>query len=200
MTAVAETRVLPEPLDDPRVAVLRGDVNAESDIEAAIGDSRLVVSLAANSIGETAQEITRSMAEAAERVAHCCLERDVALLVHVSSIAALYLGDSQDVITGATPHRLILFTFDDGPNRHTTPRLLDYLDAAGVRGVFFVTASRIVGETRRQRIQQDIARDIVERGHMIGNHTLDHEELPALDTAQVQAQIIAEELVRIDDE
>lgn len=93
------------------------------------------------------------------------------------------------ILTGQTPHRLLLFTFDDGPNRRTTPRLLDYLDAYGVKGVFFLTASRMRGETARQRLQQDIARDIVARGHVVANHTLDHVQLPALDDRGVAEQI-----------
>ena len=97
------------------------------------------------------------------------------------------------VISGATPHRLVLFTFDDGPNRHTTPRLLDLLDAAGVRAVFFLTANRIRGDNRRERIQQDIAREIVRRGHMVGSHTVDHAQLPALDNREVLHQLVEAE-------
>jgi len=93
------------------------------------------------------------------------------------------------ILTGQTPHRLLLFTFDDGPNRRTTPKLLDHLDTYGVKGVFFLTASRMRGETARQRLQQDIARDIVARGHVVANHTLDHVQLPALDDRGVAEQI-----------
>jgi hypothetical protein len=47
------------------------------------------------------------------------------------------------IITGTARHRLILFTFDDGPDPRTTPLLLDRLDEAGVKAVFFLVASRI---------------------------------------------------------
>src|SRR5262245_19353370 len=33
------------------------------------------------------------------------------------------------IATGGTPQRMILFTFDDGPDLRTTPLLLDRLDA-----------------------------------------------------------------------
>ncbi len=102
------------------------------------------------------------------------------------------------IITGRTPHRILLFTFDDGPNRRTTPRLLDYLDAYGVKGVFFLTASRMKGETNRQRLQQRIAQDIVRRGHVVASHTLDHVQLPTLDDVGVAEQI--DESERIFDE
>ena len=93
------------------------------------------------------------------------------------------------VITGATPHRLILFTFDDGPSHRYTLHLLDYLDAYGVRAVFFLIGERLVGSTPRQVVQQNIAREIVRRGHIVGNHTTDHVQLPVLDDAGVRAQL-----------
>lgn len=94
--------VAPAPLDDPRVALLRGDVARKDDVLRAIGDAKLVVNLAQGA-GGRADEIERAMAEAARTVGEACLEKGVAGLVHVSSIAALWLGDPADTVTGATP-------------------------------------------------------------------------------------------------
>lgn len=93
------------------------------------------------------------------------------------------------VITGRTPHRLILFTFDDGPDPRNTPRLLDELDEVGVKAVFFLTASRIAGRGPWERRNQELAREILRRGHIVGNHTVDHAQLPLLDDAGVIAQV-----------
>ena len=35
------------------------------------------------------------------------------------------------LLTGSTPRRILHFTFDDGPDRDNTPKLLDALDRAG---------------------------------------------------------------------
>jgi peptidoglycan/xylan/chitin deacetylase (PgdA/CDA1 family) len=93
------------------------------------------------------------------------------------------------VMTGRTPHRLILFTFDDGPDPRNTPRLLDHLDDAGIKAVFFLTASRMNGVGPWVRENQAIAQEIVRRGHIVGNHTLDHASLPMLDNAGIAAQV-----------
>lgn len=93
------------------------------------------------------------------------------------------------VITGATPHRLILFTFDDGPDLRHTPRLLRTLDRLGIKAVFFLIADRIKPDTPWGRRQAELAREIARRGHLIGNHTLDHPQLPLLDNAAIQAQL-----------
>jgi peptidoglycan/xylan/chitin deacetylase (PgdA/CDA1 family) len=97
------------------------------------------------------------------------------------------------IISGATPHRLILFTFDDGPDKRYTPRLLDDLDRLGVRAVFFLSAHRIRGINRTERDQAEIAREIVRRGHLVGNHTTFHVALPTLDTDAVEKELAGSE-------
>jgi peptidoglycan-N-acetylglucosamine deacetylase len=93
------------------------------------------------------------------------------------------------VISGATPHRLILFTFDDGPDLRHTPQLLRTLDTLGIKAVFFLTADRIAPDTPWGRRQGELAREVARRGHWIGNHTVDHVQLPLLDNASVLEQL-----------
>ena len=111
----------------------------------------------------------------------------LALAQALRSTPAAYGGGR--IIEGSTPHRLIYFTFDDGPKRSTTPVLLDRLDAAGVKATFFLTASRLRGENTLERDQIAVAQEIVARGHTIGNHTVDHMQLPMLTDPQVIAQV-----------
>jgi len=92
-------------------------------------------------------------------------------------------------ITGSTPHRLILFSFDDGPDVRTTPLLLDRLDEADVHALFFLVAGRLGEGTPRERQQSAIAREIAQRGHLIGGHTVNHVQLPLLDDAAVKAEL-----------
>jgi peptidoglycan/xylan/chitin deacetylase (PgdA/CDA1 family) len=97
------------------------------------------------------------------------------------------------IILGSTPHRLIFFSFDDGPDRRTTPLLLDRLDAVGIKAAFFLTAGRIAGHNGWEREQAALAREIVARGHLVGNHTVDHRQLPLLDDADATAQVVGAE-------
>ncbi|MFK7992412.1 MAG: polysaccharide deacetylase family protein [Sandaracinaceae bacterium] len=99
------------------------------------------------------------------------------------------------IITGGTPHRVLLFSFDDGPDARNTPRLLDILDENGVKAVFFLTASRMDGQGRWTLENQAIARDIVARGHIIGNHTLEHPQLPLLNDEEVLNQVAAADAI-----
>lgn len=94
------TAILPPPLDDPHVAIIRGDVADIDAVRRAIGDAKLVVNLAQ---GASGADVVRSMVDASTTVAEACLKSEVELLIHASTIAALYLGDPDETITGTTP-------------------------------------------------------------------------------------------------
>ena len=77
-----------------------------------------------------------------------------------SSPGASHAGDAQD-------ERVVALTFDDGPNEPWTGRLLDVLAAREVRATFFQVgrcAERFPSATRR----------VVDEGHVLGNHSLNH--------------------------
>jgi len=58
-------------------------------------------------------------------------------------------------------------TLDDGPDPETTPRVLDLLQAHGVKATFFCIAARA-------RLQPALMREIVARGHSVQNHSDRH--------------------------
>ena len=62
--------------------------------------------------------------------------------VGASADARAAVAAPSSVVTGETPHRLLHFTFDDGPDPTTTPPVLDALERNGVRATFFFSASR----------------------------------------------------------
>lgn len=64
----------------------------------------------------------------------------------------------------------ILFTFDDGPNPATTQIILDKLNEHSIKAIFFC-----VGENIER--YPELAKQIVEEGHMIGNHTQAHKNI-----------------------
>jgi peptidoglycan-N-acetylglucosamine deacetylase len=70
--------------------------------------------------------------------------------------------------TGA-PNKLAI-TFDDGPNPAITPKLLDLLAKHSARATFF-----LVGKFVREC--PDLTKEILARGHAIGNHTDTHPNL-----------------------
>ena len=61
----------------------------------------------------------------------------------------------------------IALTYDDGPNDPHTMRLLEVLAKHNVRATFFM-----IGRYVQQR--PDIAREVANAGHVVGNHTFTH--------------------------
>jgi peptidoglycan/xylan/chitin deacetylase (PgdA/CDA1 family) len=85
---------------------------------------------------------------------------------------------------GSRDHRRIALTFDDGPDPHTTPALLDALAELDVRATFF-----LVG--RAVDAHPELAARIAREGHEIGNHTYSHRYLPLARSRSVAAELAA---------
>lgn len=63
--------------------------------------------------------------------------------------------------------RDVALTIDDGPDPEVTPRVLDLLDAGGIKATFFCIG-------RRAQQWPDLCRQIVARGHGVENHGYSH--------------------------
>jgi len=76
----------------------------------------------------------------------------------------------------------VYLTFDDGPSPHTTPFLLEMLEADGIKASFF-----LIG--REAEKYPDLVKAIHEGGHSIGNHTYSHLYMPGLSSRELEAEI-----------
>lgn len=68
----------------------------------------------------------------------------------------------------------ILLTFDDGPALDKTPKVLDLLDQRGIKAVFFVNGWHFQGDRPQAEKARALLRDVLRRGHAVGNHTVHH--------------------------
>jgi predicted dehydrogenase/nucleoside-diphosphate-sugar epimerase len=91
------------PFDSPLVEIMRGNVAKREDVERALAGATVAVNLAHGGGGADWEEIKRTMVGSALMVAECAKAAGIARLVHVGSIAGLYLGDPAEVVTGSTP-------------------------------------------------------------------------------------------------
>jgi peptidoglycan/xylan/chitin deacetylase (PgdA/CDA1 family) len=63
--------------------------------------------------------------------------------------------------------KIVYLTFDDGPIPEITPWVLDLLDKYGIKATFFCVGDNV-------RKHPDMYRQVIERGHLTGNHTFHH--------------------------
>lgn len=109
------------------------------------------------------------------------------VLAAAAGVAAWGAFHPASQLFGRTLRRLpgagdaIALTFDDGPSPRNTPRLLDLLAEYSARATFF-----LIG--RHVREFPELAREIVARGHTVGNHTETHPSLAWVSTARVREE------------
>lgn len=71
---------------------------------------------------------------------------------------------------GPRHRRALALTFDDGPEPPYTERILDVLGEFGVKATFFVVGAQVLRHPQ-------LARRILDEGHLLGNHTHSHPNL-----------------------
>jgi peptidoglycan/xylan/chitin deacetylase (PgdA/CDA1 family) len=87
--------------------------------------------------------------------------------------------------TGLAPGtKRLALTYDDGPNDPHTLRLLEVLAKHGVKATFF-----LIGRFVQQR--PDLAREILQAGHTVGNHTFTHPWLTFKSVAEIRQELSA---------
>lgn len=82
----------------------------------------------------------------------------------------------------STKNKLVALTFDDGPDLHWTPQVLEVLSKYNAKATFF-----LVG--RQVDKYPDMVKRIVDEGHAVGNHTWSHAQLPKLTPEQAREQM-----------
>ena len=92
-----------------------------------------------------------------------------------------YLGKKL-ICQVTTSEKRLALTFDDGPNPHNTPLLLELLGSKGIKATFFVVGRRV----RRFR---DLLKQTADAGHEIGNHGDHHVPLSFLPRAIIRREL-----------
>ena len=80
----------------------------------------------------------------------------------------------------------IALTFDDGPQAAYTPQILDILKTHNVKATFFLIGKNV-------EASPELAKRILEEGHLIGNHTYTHPDLRLQNKEQIRQQMLKTE-------
>lgn len=81
------------------------------------------------------------------------------------------------------PNRpMVALTFDDGPNRENTTRILDALKQYNAHATFFMVGYNIDGN-------EDILKRVTEEGSEVASHTASHVKLTSLDAAGIALEV-----------
>jgi len=81
-----------------------------------------------------------------------------------------------------TDQKKIVLTFDDGPSPEWTPKILEELKKANIKALFFMIGHHV------QRYPE-IARQVAQEGHTIGNHGYAHSVMLYYTPAEIEEEI-----------
>lgn len=94
---------LPELFHQPGITLLQGNVRDKQTVNNAVSKARYVINLAHGGGSGSWQDIHEAMVVSAKTIADACLAHNTRRLVHVGSIASLYLGDKTTITSATLP-------------------------------------------------------------------------------------------------
>lgn len=84
---------------------------------------------------------------------------------------------------GVNPNdKLVALTFDDGPHKTNTPRLLEIFDKYDAKATFFLLGELIPKNP-------DIVKSMLDKGHQVANHSYDHQSFSKIGLQATKDQI-----------
>ncbi len=93
------------------------------------------------------------------------------------------LEENKGICLGDKEKKNIYLTFDEGYEAGYTPQLLNTLKENQVKATFFITAHYV-------NTQPDLVKQMIEEGHIIGNHTVNHKSMPELKEDKIRTEVM----------
>lgn len=84
---------------------------------------------------------------------------------------------------GNTIDKYIYLTFDQGYEAGYTPQILATLKENNVNATFFITAHYL-------NTQPELVKQMIDEGHIVGNHTVNHKSMPSLIEQQITSEVM----------
>jgi len=94
------------------------------------------------------------------------------------------IEEYEGICLGNSEQKIVYLTFDEGYEAGYTSKILDTLKENDVKAAFFITGSYLNKET-------ELVKRMIEEGHIIGNHTVNHPSMPdVVDDEELKDEIM----------
>ena len=93
------------------------------------------------------------------------------------------LEENNGICLGSNEKKNIYLTFDEGYEAGYTPKILETLKNNNVKATFFITAHYV-------NTQEELVKQMISEGHIIGNHTVNHKSMPTLTDEQIKTEVM----------
>ena len=93
------------------------------------------------------------------------------------------LDKYEGIAMGNDEDKYVYLTFDEGYEAGYTSKLLDILKENEVKAAFFITGHYL-------NTQSDLVKRMIDEGHIVGNHTVNHKSMPDLDDNKIKEEVM----------
>lgn len=93
------------------------------------------------------------------------------------------IDENEDIAMGNKEDKFVYLTFDEGYEAGYTPQILDVLKENDVKAAFFITGHYL-------NTKPELVKRMIDEGHIVGNHTVNHPSMPDLDNDKVKEEIM----------
>lgn len=93
------------------------------------------------------------------------------------------LTENHGIAIGNSESKKIYLTFDEGYEAGYTPEILKVLKQNRVKAAFFITAHFV-------NTEPDLVKEMIDEGHIVGNHTINHKSMPDLNSEQIKSEVM----------
>ena len=92
------------------------------------------------------------------------------------------IEENGDIAIGNKNYKFVYLTFDQGYEAGYTAKILDILKENNVSATFFITGHYL-------NSQPELVKRMIDEGHIIGNHTVNHPSMPDIDDNKLKEEI-----------
>lgn len=93
------------------------------------------------------------------------------------------LNSYEGIAMGNNEDKCVYLTFDEGYEAGYTSKLLDILKDNDVKAAFFITGHYL-------NSQPELVERMINEGHIVGNHTVNHKSMPDLEDEKIKTEIM----------
>jgi peptidoglycan-N-acetylmuramic acid deacetylase len=93
------------------------------------------------------------------------------------------IDEYSGIAMGSKDSKKVYLTFDEGYEAGYTEKILETLKENDVTATFFITAHYV-------NTSSDLVQKMIDEGHIIGNHTVNHKSMPTLSLEQIKDEVM----------
>ena len=92
------------------------------------------------------------------------------------------INENEDIAMGNAEDKYVYLTFDNGYEAGYTSKILDTLKQNNIKAAFFITGHYL-------NSQPELVERMINEGHIVGNHTVNHYSMPDLSDEEMKNEI-----------